>query len=86
MGSYVTLLQNLCHNTCIEMVSLWYAFLCLDDRIELVRHDRSRSYAYIFMQQDFESNEKWQILNVTAKKLWLREKEKEKTHYFSSIV
>ena len=29
------------------MVSLWYAFLYLDDRIELVRHDRSPSYAYI---------------------------------------
>ena len=32
------------------------------------------------MQQDFESNKKWQILNVTAKKLWLGEKKK-KTLY-----
>ena len=33
------------------------------------------------MQQDFDSNEKWQILNVTAKKLWLGQKKKKKTLY-----
>ena len=47
MDSYVILSQNLFHNTRIEMISLGYAFLCIDDRIELVRHDRSPSYAYI---------------------------------------
>ena len=57
MGSYVILLQNLLHHTRIEMVSLWYAFLCLDHRTELVRHDRSPSYAYILCSRTLKVTE-----------------------------
>ena len=85
VGSYVILLSNLFQNTRIEMVSLWYAFLYLDDRIELVRHDRSPSYAYILCSRTLKVL-KWQILNVTAKKLWLGGRKKKTLHSFSSFA
>ena len=33
MRSYVIILQNLFHNTHIEMVSFWYGFLGVENRL-----------------------------------------------------
>ena len=85
MIPYVHLLQNLFHNIHIEMVSFWYGFLCVENRINLNLYGmilKSRSYAYILCSRTSKVTKNDKSLNFTAKKLWLTKKTKNSTLFF----